>query len=144
MRKTKIICTIGPASKKENILKKLITGGMDIARINVSHSNSEEVIEIVKKIRIFSLELKKNTAIILDLQGPKIRVGQLENKIKLCKKQNIIFTTSKNYKSDYSDVKYVIKVTYNKFIEDIKPGTHIFIDDGLIECKVLDIDILKK
>ncbi|HEY4695940.1 MAG TPA: pyruvate kinase, partial [Candidatus Hydromicrobium sp.] len=141
MRKTKIICTIGPASKKENILKNLITGGMDIARINVSHSNSEEVIEIVKKIRKISQELKKNTAIILDLQGPKIRIGQLENKIKLGKKQKVIFTTAESYGSGYSDIKDVIKVTYNKFIEDIKKGTHIFIDDGLIECKVLNIDV---
>jgi len=144
MRKTKIICTIGPASKKENILKNLITGGMDIARINVSHSNSEEVIEIVKKIRKISQELKKNTAIILDLQGPKIRIGQLENKIKLEKKQKVIFTTAESYGSGYSDIKDVIKVTYNKFIEDIKKGTHIFIDDGLIECKVLNIDVPKK
>jgi len=144
MRKTKIICTIGPASKKENILKKLITGGMDIARINASHSNSEEVIEIVKEIRRVSQELKRNTAIILDLQGPKIRVGHLENKIELYRKQKIIFTTARGYISDYPDAKIVIKVTYDKFIEDIKPGTRIFIDDGLIECKVLEIDLAKK
>jgi pyruvate kinase len=144
IRKTKIICTIGPASKKENILKKLITGGMDIARINASHSNSEEVIEIVKEIRKVSQELKRNTAIILDLQGPRIRVGHLENRIDLHRKQKIIFTTARGYVSDYPDVKIVIKVTYDKFIEDIKPGTRIFIDDGLIECKVLDIDLHKK
>ncbi len=143
-RKTKIICTIGPASKKENILRKLITGGMDIARINTSHSNAEEVIEIVKEIRKVSQELKRNTAIILDLQGPKIRIGHLENKIDLHRKQKIIFTTARSYVSDYPDAKTVIKVTYDKFIEDIKPGTRIFIDDGLIECKVLDIDLPKK
>ncbi|MFA5015720.1 MAG: pyruvate kinase [Actinomycetota bacterium] len=144
IRKTKIICTIGPASKEENILKKLITSGMDIARINTSHSNSEEVIELVKKIRSASRELKKNTAIILDLQGPKIRIGQLKNKINLHKKQKVIFTTARGYVSDYPDTEPVIKVTYNKFIEDLKPGTRIFIDDGLIECKVLDINLSEK
>ncbi len=144
IRKTKIICTIGPASKKENILKKLITGGMDIARINTSHSNSEEVIEIVKKIRTVSRELKKNTAIILDLQGPKIRIGQLKNKINLHKKQKVIFTTARGRMSDYPDTETIIKVTYDKFIEDLKPRTRIFIDDGLIECKVLDINLSKK
>ncbi len=144
MRKTKIICTIGPASKKENILKKLITGGMDIARVNASHSNSKEVIEIVKEIRRVSQELKRNTAIMLDLQGPKIRVGHLENKIDLQRKQKIIFTTARDYVSDYPDIRTVIKITYDKFVEDIKPGTRIFIDDGLIECKVLDIDLQKK
>jgi pyruvate kinase len=144
MRKTKIICTIGPASNKENILRKLITCGMDIARINTSHSNTEEVIEIVKEIRKISQELKRNTAIILDLQGPKIRIGHLENKIDLHRKQKIIFTTARDYVSDYPDARTVIKVTYDKFIEDIKPGTRIFIDDGLIECKILDIDLSKK
>jgi len=83
MRKTKIICTIGPASKEENILRKLITEGMDIARVNTSHSDSEEVIEIVEKIRRVSQEFKRNTAIILDLQGPKIRVSDLKNKIRM-------------------------------------------------------------
>ncbi|MDD5622584.1 MAG: pyruvate kinase [Actinomycetota bacterium] len=144
IRKTKIICTIGPASKEENILKKLITCGMDIARINTSHSNSEEVVEIVKKIRSASRELKKNTAIILDLQGPKIRIGQLKNKINLHKKQKVIFTTARGNISDHPDTEPVIKVNYNKFIEDLKPGTRIFIDDGLIECKVMDINLSEK
>jgi pyruvate kinase len=144
MRKTKIICTIGPVSKEENILKKLITGGMDMARINASHSDSEEIIEIVKRIRKISQEFKKNTAIILDLQGPKIRVGELRNKIRLGRKQKVIFTTADSYDSGYSDIKNIIKVTYNKFIEDIKKGTHIFIDDGLIECKVLEINVPKR
>ncbi len=144
MRKTKIICTIGPASKEENILKKLITSGMDIARINASHSNSEEVIGIVKRIRKISQELKKNTAIILDLQGPKIRVGRLENKVRLVRKQKVIFITAESHNSSYSDIGVVVKVTYNKFIEDIEKGTRIFIDDGLIECKVLEVNAPKK
>lgn len=144
MRKTKIICTIGPASKEENILRELITGGMDIARINTSHSDSEEVIEIVGKIRRVSQEFKRNTAIILDLQGPKIRVSDLKNKIRLERKQKVIFTVANNYDYGQSGINNIIKVTYDKFIEDIKKGSRIFIDDGLIECKVLDINIPKK
>src|SRR4030043_1924093 len=141
MKKTKIICTIGPASKEENILKKLITGGMDLARINTSHSDSKEVIEIVKKIRRISKEFDKNTAIILDLQGPKIRVSKLKNQIRLAKKQKVLFTTAGSYDSGHPDVNNVIKIDYNKFIEDVREGSHIFIDDGLVECKVLDVDI---
>ncbi|MFZ3105989.1 MAG: pyruvate kinase [Candidatus Hydromicrobium sp.] len=144
MRKTKIICTIGPASKEENILRGLITGGMDIARINTSHCDSEEVMEIVKKIRRVSQEFKRNTAIILDLQGPKIRVSDLKNKIRLERKQKVIFTVANNYDYSHSGINNIIKVTYDKFIEDIKKGSRIFIDDGLIECKVLDINIPKK
>lgn len=144
MRKTKIICTIGPASKEENILRGLITGGMDIARINTSHCDSEEVMEIVEKIRRISQEFKRNTAIILDLQGPKIRVSDLKNKIRLERKQKVIFTVANNYDSSHSGINNIIKVTYDKFIEDIKKGSRIFIDDGLIECKVLDINIPKK
>ena len=144
MRKTKIICTIGPASKEENILRELIIGGMDIARVNTSHSDSEEVIEIVEKIRRVSHEFKRNTAIILDLQGPKIRVGDLKNKIRLERKQKIVFTVANNYDSSHSGINNIIKITYDKFIEDIKKGSRIYIDDGLIECKVLDINIPKK
>ncbi len=143
MRKTKIICTIGPASKKEDILKKLITGGMDIARINTSHSDANEVIEIVKKIRRISKKSRKNTAIMLDLQGPKIRISNLKNNINLLRKQKVIFTTANN-DPGYSNLGNVIRVTYNKFIKDIRRGSHIFIDDGLIECKVLEVDLLKK
>lgn len=144
MRKTKIICTIGPASKEENILRELITGGMDVARINTSHSDSEEVIEIVEKIRRVSKEFKRNTAIILDLQGPKIRVGDLKNKIRLERKQKVIFAVADNCDSSHSGINNIINVTYDKFIEDIKKGSCIFIDDGLIECKVLDINIPRK
>ena len=144
MRKTKIICTIGPASKEENILRGLITGGMDIARINTSHCDSEEVMEIVEKIRRVSQEFKRNTAIILDLQGPKIRVSDLKNKIRLERKQKVIFTVANNYDYSHSGINNIIKVTYDKFIEDVKKCSRIFIDDGLIECKVLDINIPKK
>ncbi len=144
MKKTKIICTIGPASKDEKILKKMITGGMDIARINTSHSDFDEVTEIVGKIRKLSQKFDKNTAIILDLQGQKIRIGQLKKGIKLSRKQKVIFTTDESLDLDYSDGKKIIKVAYDKFIEDIKEGIHVFIDDGLIECKVLEIDLPKK
>jgi pyruvate kinase len=140
LRKTKVICTIGPASKDEDILNELISRGMDIARINTSHSDEQEVVELIGKIRKISNKLKKNTAVILDLQGPKIRIGNLENKINLGRKQRVIFTTTDKYDSDYSNINHIIKVTYKKFIEDVKKGSHIFIDDGLIECRVLEVN----
>ena len=113
---------------------------MDIARINTSHSDTGEVSILVKKIRKISSENNKNTAIILDLQGPKIRIGELKENIELKSGQNIIFTTSKKARlsKEYNDP--IIEVSYSGFIEDIKEGGTIFIDDGLIECRVKKID----
>jgi len=140
LKRTKIICTIGPASSSDEILEKMIRQGMDIARINTSHSNTGEVSRLVKKIRKISSENNKNIAIILDLQGPKIRIGELKENIELKSGQNIVFTTSKKARltKEYNDP--IVEVSYSGFIEDIKEGGIIFIDDGLIECKVKKID----
>jgi pyruvate kinase len=75
--KTKIVATIGPASEKEDILEKLITHGMDAARLNFSHGSHEEQGGRIKKIRKISKKLNKHIAIIADIQGPKIRIGIL-------------------------------------------------------------------
>ena len=140
LKRTKIICTIGPASSSDDILEKMIRQGMDIARINTSHSDTGEVSRLVKKIRKISSENNKNIAIILDLQGPKIRIGELKENIELKIGQNIVFTTSKKTRRlEEYDVP-VIEVSYSGFIEDIKEGGTIFIDDGLIECRVKKID----
>ncbi len=144
IRKTKIICTIGPATKDELILKKMIEGGMDIARINTSHSNRDEVTELVGKIRKISKKYGKTTAIMLDLQGPKIRIGKLGYKIDLLKKQKVIFTTENISSLGYPDDETIITVNYGRFIEDIKENKPIFIDDGLIECRVVKVDKAKK
>lgn len=140
LKRTKIICTIGPASSSDNILGKMIRQGMDIARINTSHSGTGEVSSLVKKIRKISSENNKNIAIILDLQGPKIRIGELKENIELKSGQNIVFTTLKKARllKEYDDP--IVEVSYPGFIEDIKEGGTIFIDDGLIECMVKKID----
>ncbi|MCX6383005.1 MAG: pyruvate kinase, partial [Actinobacteria bacterium] len=96
LKKTKIICTIGPSSKPHKILEKLILGGMDIARINTSYSTLEEITETINNIRSIASHHNKNTAILLDLQGPKIRVGQLEKVLKLKSGQKVIFTVKEN------------------------------------------------
>jgi len=140
LKRTKIICTIGPASSSDDILGKMISSGMDIARINTSHSDSPEVSRLVKKIRKISSENNRNTAIILDLQGPKIRIGELKENIELKSNQNIVFTTSKKAGLSKKHDGPIIEVSYPRFIEDIKEGGIIFIDDGLIECRVKKID----
>ncbi len=140
IKRTKIICTIGPASSSDSILEKMIRQGMDIARINTSHSDTGEVSRLVKKIRRISSENNKNIAIILDLQGPKIRIGRLKENIELNSGQNLVFTTSEKTRLSEEYNVPIIKVSYSRFIEDIKEGGTIFIDDGLIECRVKKID----
>lgn len=141
LRRAKIICTIGPASSSDDMLEKMVRQGMDIARINTAHSEASEVSRLVKKIRKISHENNKNIAIILDLQGPKIRIGKLAEDIELKSGQDIIFTTLKAAKQTAGQGgPVVVEVTYTKFIDDIREGGTIFIDDGLIECKVKKID----
>ncbi|MCK5567936.1 MAG: hypothetical protein KAI62_08480, partial [Actinomycetia bacterium] len=81
LRRAKIICTIGPASSSDDMLGKMVRQGMDIARINTAHSEASEVSRLVKKIRKISHENNKNIAIILDLQGPKIRTGKQSKEV---------------------------------------------------------------
>ena len=144
IRKTKIICTIGPASRSDEKLRSMIAGGMDVARLNTSHSSTEEIIETVKKIRQISKTLKKNTAVILDLQGPKIRIGELKDKVDLKSGQKIIFTTRAKPDNSFPDASHTVTVTYSKFVDDVSAGDRIFIDDGLIECKILRVNGNKK
>lgn len=141
LKKTKIICTIGPSSKPAKILEKLILGGMDIARINTSHSTQEEIREIINTIRDISANHNKNTAILLDLQGPKIRVGKLNKDIELKAGKKVIFTIAdKNIIENFSDKNIeIINIDYENFLDDIKEENTIFLDDGLLECKILKI-----
>ena len=163
MRKTKIICTIGPACGNESILEKLILSGMDVARINTSHSSKEDAKIRIGTIREISKKYGKTIAIMLDLQGPKIRIGMLPNEIDLKDGQDIIFSIrlldksrfdgDRPGKSEYKgspasqsksfseniEIK-IIDVDYDNFLEDIKDGSVIFIDDGLIECWIVKTD----
>ena len=145
MRRTKIICTIGPSSDSPEMLEKLVLGGMDIARINTSHSSKADAEKRINSIRKIAKKHKKNTAIMLDLQGPKIRVGKLEKSILLIKKQRIVFTTNDNInglKEKYMGME-IINVDYREFIKDLEQGCSVFIDDGLLEVKILEIDVRK-
>ncbi len=135
MRKTKIVCTIGPATREVEILKKLILAGMNVARINFSHGNYEDqkvYIENVKKARE---ELNVPVALLLDTQGPEIRTGVLEQMpVKL--KANDIFTL---VNEDIVGNNEKVSVTYKELYKDIEIGTQILIDDGKIELEVIEI-----
>ena len=132
--KTKIIATIGPSSNSKTILKKLISSGMDVARLNCSHGTQKEHAKAIKNIRFISREMKRPVAILLDLQGPKIRTGELKNgEPVLLRKNKIVQITSKNIQGTAQ----VITTGYKNLSLDVKKGDTILIDDGLIELNVL-------
>lgn len=135
MRKTKIVCTIGPASEKEDVLRKLIERGLNAARLNFSHGDHEEHgarIRLVKKLRE---EMKKPIAIMLDTKGPEIRTGKFVDKVELVEGQKFTITTREVIGDNT-----ICSVTYDKLHEDVKPGDTILIDDGLIGLRVESIE----
>ena len=132
MRKTKIICTLGPASQSEQVIRELMLAGMNVARLNFSHGSYEEQkgkLDLVKKVRE---ELDLPVALLLDTKGPEIRTGMLENgKIELKKGQSFVLTTE-----DILGNEGIVSISYKELVHDVKPGDSILIDDGLIGMKV--------
>jgi pyruvate kinase len=132
MRNTKIVCTIGPASEKPEILKKLILAGMNVARLNFSHGSHEEHGARIDTIRACAAELGRNIAIMLDTKGPEIRTCLLkEGQIELQTGDTFILTTEQ-----IEGTKERVSVTYDQLPRDVQIGSTILIDDGLIELKV--------
>ena len=131
--KTKIIATIGPASCSKQKLNALITAGVNVCRINFSHGSHDDYAKIIKIIREINENLNLHTAILTDLQGPKLRIGQVkDNKIKLVKGNHITLTTKKCVGTAEK-----IYITYMQFPEDIIVGAKILVDDGKIILKAL-------
>lgn len=132
MRKTKIICTIGPASDSENILRSMMLAGMDVARLNFSHGaypDHKEKIDRIKKLRA---ELGLHTALMLDTKGPEIRLGTIKNgPVTLNAGQTFTF-----YADEREGDATGAYITYSNLYRDVKPGSTILIDDGLIELNV--------
>ena len=132
MRKTKIICTLGPASQSEQVIRELMLAGMNVARLNFSHGSYEEQkgkLDLVKKVRE---ELDLPVALLLDTKGPEIRTGMLENgKIELKKGQSFVLTTE-----DILGNEGIVSISYKELVHDVKPGDSILFDDGLIGMKV--------
>ena len=130
IRKTKIVATIGTRSSSKKVLMKMISRGVNVCRLNFSHLSHEKAKEIISNIKEINQELHVHTAILADLQGPKIRVGVLETPIKLLKGKEISFSTSKKNKK-------AIFLNYSSLAKDVKKGDRILLDDGKITLKVL-------
>lgn len=136
MRKTKIVCTIGPASESEEMIEKLINAGMNVARLNFSHGSHEEHKGRIDTIRKVAKRLNKTVAILLDTKGPEIRTHNMKDGvIELEKGKEVIVSMS-----EVEGTPKKFSVTYDNLINDVQVGSYILLDDGLVELQVKDID----
>lgn len=135
MRKTKIVCTLGPASKNEKTISKMLRAGMDVARINLSHGTHEyhrETIELFRNVRD-SLDMP--AAVMLDTKGPEVRIGKFKNSSEhLIKGDTFTLTTN-----DVEGTSEIVSVSYKKLPKQLKIGDTVLIDDGHIDLSVKDI-----
>ena len=136
LKKTKIVATLGPSCQTKTRIHQLIKNGVNVFRINFSHAKKEEVLNYVKIIKALNKAYDYHTAILADLQGPKIRIGELEEDIKLKKGDEIFFDTSKSFVGN----KNRIFVNYKNFAKDVKTEDSVLIDDGKYSFKVLKTD----
>ena len=135
MKKTKIICTIGPASQKPEIIRQLINEGMDVARLNFSHGSYEEQANKFRMIKEAAKELGKPVAILQDTKGPEIRLRDFTNgKEELKEGQTFTLTTK-----EIMGTNEKVSISYKNLPSDVKEGMAILLDDGLIELKVEQI-----
>lgn len=138
--RTKVIATLGPASNTPEKIEELIKAGMDIARLNFSHGSAEDHKRVISNVRTASKKAGKDVGILLDLQGPKIRIGKIENRVIILEEgRNIIITTRDVPGNDKE-----VSTNYEGLPADLSIGAHILLDDGLLELevqKISDTDI---
>ena len=143
MRKTKIICTLGPSTDKEGVLRELIANGMNVARFNFSHGSHEEHLGRLEKLKALREELGKPVAALLDTKGPEIRLKDFKNGVEnLVAGQTFTLTTR-----DVEGTKEICSITYKDLPQDVHEGGTIMLDDGLIKLQIQtvnDTDIVCK
>ncbi|MBU3069335.1 pyruvate kinase [Aestuariicella sp. G3-2] len=136
MRKTKIICTIGPATESYEMLEKLAEAGMSVARLNMSHGSHESHAEVIKRIQTLNTKLKYPVAILLDTQGPEIRTGERDSNLNL-KKGDIISVVARSSEDVEENS---LMVNYENLITDMQVGDRLTVDNGLINLEILEKD----
>lgn len=136
MRKTKIVCTLGPATDKDDILRQLIINGMNVARFNFSHGSHEEHLGRLNKLKAIRDELNLPLATLLDTRGPEIRIGTFKvDKVSLKKGNTFTLTTREGVVGDDT----IVYVNYKDIINDVAVGGRILIDDGLVSLKITEL-----
>lgn len=131
--KTKIVATLGPACQDKETLVQMVTQGMDIARLNFSHGDHATHLENLNMIRGINKELGTNIAILQDLQGPKIRLGNLEGDFHVQTGDEVVIRTDIKEQIDNA-----LPIQYETFAKDVEPGDHVLADDGKVEMTVLE------
>ncbi len=135
MRRTTIVCTIGPATETIEILEKLILSGMNVARMNFSHGTHEDHARRLAVVRQAAANVGKNIAVMLDTKGPEIRLGYLEKGSVRLKTGDTVYLTTENIKGN----EQILPVSYRGLPKDVKPGDLVLISDGLIALRVNSI-----
>ena len=135
LKKTKIVCTIGPASESEEMLEQLIKAGMNVARLNFSHGSHDEHQKRIDAIKKVAKKLDLPVAIMLDTKGPEIRIGNFNEEIINLNTGDEFTLTTRDVMGDQS----IVSVSHQGLPEDVSVGSQILIDDGLVELKVKEI-----
>lgn len=133
MRKTKIVCTIGPSTRSQAMIRSLIRAGMDAARLNFSHGTHDEHREVIQQVRSLSQREGRPIGIIQDLAGPKIRLGTIDPEPMLLREGQELLLTA----DDVQQGSDAVQVGYPSLLEDVEPGARILIDDGTIRLRVV-------
>ena len=136
MRKTKIVCTMGPATDREEVLLELIESGMDVARFNFSHGSHEEQKKRMQMLCRLRKQCGRPVAMLLDTKGPEIRTGRFQNGKAVLEPGRQFTLTCR----DVMGTDEIVSVTYPKLYEDEQPGSRILIDDGLVELVVREVN----
>ena len=134
MRRTKIVCTIGPASRSPEALRQLLEAGMDVARLNFSHGSHDQHAEVIGHLRTIGQEMGRPVALLQDLSGPKVRVGNI------AAPEGVTLTTGEEVTLTLDDApgtEGVINLPVPEIFEAAVPATHLMLDDGLLELRVL-------
>jgi len=133
-RRTKIVCTIGPSCNTQEKIEDLLLHGMNVARVNFSHGTHADHAQVIKNIRKAAKKYKYSIPVLMDLQGPKIRVGQMKDDGQHLKTGSIVKITAE----DVEGTSEVIPIDYKSLIHEAEPGNSILLDDGLLEFKVTE------
>src|SRR5688500_551618 len=132
MRRAKIVCTLGPATESTEMVQALVDAGMDVARINRSHGEADQHALVIERVRAAAQASGRAVAILVDLQGPKIRLGRfVEGKHYLAEGDSFTITTE-----DVPGTKELVSTTFKGLPGDVSPGDIILIDDGRVGVRV--------
>ena len=136
LKKTKIVCTLGPSSNTPGIIEKMIKAGMNVARFNFSHGSHEEHKQRIDMVRASSQKLGIPVALLLDTKGPEIRLGKFKNGSIMMEAGKDFTLTARDVEGDET----IASMNYKELPQDVKAGDHILLSDGLVNLEVVSVE----